>query len=109
MIGDETVTWLGDATFDAYGDPVTSAAEIDIPRCAVEPLPQAEQPERARTSNSIAYRIYTPAVPDGAVVAHRSRLRVRGVVCEVDGDPEWWDDPDPDLAGFTIACHVRRG
>ena len=110
MIGDEVITYLGDFGFDEYGDPIGGPpAEVEIGRCAIEQQPLAEQPERARSSNAIGYRIFTPAMPAGVTLTPRSLLRVRGVECEVDGSPEWWPDTDPDVTGWTISCHARQG
>jgi hypothetical protein len=76
---------------DPFGDPVGPAVpDLDIPGCAIAPRQAGEQIGQGRYAVTSGLTVYAPA---GADVLPSDRLRVRGVLYEVDGEPADWRSP----------------
>lgn len=113
MIG-ETVTRIR-APFmvdrDRYGNRVrdwAAADETDIEGCAVAPRQAGgvagEETSSGRQGVLVGMTVYTPP---GADVVATDRMRVRGQLFEVDGEPSDWRNPFTTLArGVEVA--LRR-
>jgi hypothetical protein len=89
----ETVTRLrAGTTTDPYsGEPTAdwaTATELDITTLApAEPRPSGEPLQDARNQVVSGYTLY---LPEGSDVTSADRMRVRGVVHNVLGDPAAW-------------------
>jgi hypothetical protein len=79
---------------DPYsGEPTVSwdtPTTVTVPGCGVEPRPSTEPVQDARNAIVSGFTLYLP--PDVAVSAG-SRVRVRGQVHEVLGEPAVWRSP----------------
>ena len=79
---------------DPYsGEPVVSwdtPTVVPVRGCGVEPRPSTEPVQDARNSVVSGFTLYLP--PDVAITAG-SRVRVRGLVHEVLGEPAAWRSP----------------
>ena len=113
----ETVTRLrASSTPDPYsGDDVqdwSAPAELAIPGVAVEPIvsrtESAVRPAEQRRLVEIDFRIY---VPDPAAdVTAADRVRVRGHVCRVVGEPAAWRSPFTGWApGLVVELTTTEG
>lgn len=79
---------------DPYSDTAVyddwdAATPVDVPDVLCEPRPTSEPVQDARNSVTSGWTLYLqtpPAVP----VTARNRVKVRGVVYEVDGEPTDW-------------------
>ena len=89
----ETVTRLraGTKTNPYSNEPVadwSTATELTITTLApAEPRPSSEPVQDARNAVVSGFTLY---LPEGADVTARDRMRVRGVVYDVLGDPALW-------------------
>lgn len=101
----ETVTRLrATTTGDRYGDDVADWSEpdeLEIDGCKVAPRESDEDHSSGRQAVIQGLTIYTP---DGADVLPSDRLRVRGVVHEVVGEPGVWTNP---WSGVTAGLELR--
>lgn len=98
-MGTETVTRLRGGRTQFGGDPTTDV-EADITGCLFDPGgPRGETQDRGDTV------VAQPALyaPLGADITATDRLRVRGVVYAVDGQPAEWLSPFP---GGPEGLHV---
>lgn len=93
----ETVTLLrpGTPTEDGYGNDVPgSNTETDIAGCVVAPrdgnATSGNEVVQARDQVISGFVVWLPA---GTDVRATDRMRVRGVVCEVDGESGHWRSP----------------
>lgn len=91
----ETVTRLrAGTTTDPYsGEPVedwSAPTELDVVSLFVEPRPSQEPVQDARNAVTSGFTVGLPA---GTDVTARDRLRVRGVVYRVLGEPADWRSP----------------
>jgi hypothetical protein len=68
----------------------STATEVTIDGVAVEPRPSQEPVQDARNAVVSGYTLYLPA---GAQIDAQARVRVRGEVYEVLGDPAAWRNP----------------
>lgn len=104
----ETVTRLrGTATEDRYGAQVvdwTDPAELAIAGCAVAPRDAEEDNAAGRQAVIRGFNVYAP---EGTSVLPTDRLRVRGEVHEVHGQPGVWVDPWSDVAA-GVEIRTRR-
>lgn len=93
---------------DPYsGEPVVSwdaPTTVQVPGCGVEPRPSSEPTADARNSVVSGFTLYLP--PDVAVTAG-SRVRVRGLVHEVLGEPAAWRSPYSGWAAGVVV-QTRR-
>lgn len=102
----------GIPVFDPYSDEVTDlswagAPEVDVPNVAVEPRPSSEPVQDARNSVVSGYTLY---MRTGVDITHADRVRVRGVVLEVDGDVADWRNPYTGTrAGIVVQTKVVNG
>ncbi len=95
----ETVTVIRPVGSDAFGDPLAGTpAEFDVPGCLFAPGSSHEAPFAASTVDTHG-TVYAPTATD---VKPTDRLRIRGTVYSVVGDPQDWGR----AAGVVIA--VRR-
>ncbi len=93
----ETVTVLrpGAPSRDAYGNDVPGPdVEIDIEGCAVAPrdgnATSGNEKTQARDQITSGFTVWPPP---GSDIQPTDRMRVRGVVCEVDGEAGQWQSP----------------
>ena len=92
---------------EATGSTWVGAPEIPIEFVAVEPRPSTEPTEDARNAVMSGYTLYPPA---GSDVTLADRVRVRGVVYEVEGDPADWVNPfTGDNPGMVIQAFTKAG
>lgn len=80
-------------TTDPYSNTVedwTTPTEVTLDGVAVEPRPSSEDNRDARNAVTSGFTLYCPA---GAVVTAKNRVRVRGDVYAVDGEPAEWRNP----------------
>lgn len=104
MIG-ETITRLRagsasnrvGASIDDWSDP----AELDIDGCAVAPRDADEENAGGRQTVIAGFNVYAPP---GADVLATDRLRVRGEIHEVIGEPGVWINP---FTGATPGVEIR--
>lgn len=104
----ETVTLLAPGTIaDPYSgdtaDDWTTLTETPIHGVAVEPRPSQEPVQDARNAVTSGYTLYVPA---GAQIAPRDRVRVRGEVYSILGEPAEWISP---FTGWTPGIVVQVG
>lgn len=99
----ETVTRLRDPSFlSAYSGQVSardpeSPAEVDITTLAPpEPRPSAEPAQNARNSVTEGWTLY---LPEDADVTPGDRMRVRGEVFDIAGEPAVWTSE-----GLVVQC-----
>lgn len=96
----KTVTRLRATTTVERGDVVlvwTSPSSLDITNCVFQPIP-SEEILRDRTNRDAVisrWRLYTPPLSD---ITEIDRVRVDGVVYEVDGFVQRWTGPTGSLA-----------
>jgi hypothetical protein len=109
----ETVTRLrGTEGTDAYGTPSiswASPAELDIPNTIVAPRMAAgdELARHGRQGVIVGLTIYPPS---GSDIGYRDRVRVRGAVYEVEGEPGDWRNPfTGDRPGMEVALRRVEG
>jgi hypothetical protein len=97
----ETVTVVRPTGRDAFGDPLPGTpAEHDIPGCLFAPGPSTE-------NNTAAQQVDTDATvyaPPGADVLATDRVRARGNLFDVVGDPQVWG-----RAGVVIVLRKVTG
>lgn len=92
----EPVTRLrGTPVLDPYSQEVTGLSwdgppELPIPGCGIEPRPSSEPTQDARNSVVSGYTVYADFDAD---VTPADRLRIRGVVYEIEGDIGEWANP----------------
>jgi hypothetical protein len=97
----ETVVVLRPPGKDRFGDPAAGdTAQFDLPGCLFAPGPSIERNTAANQVDSDA-TVYAPA---GSDVRAADRLRVRGVVYDVIGNPQDWG-----RAGVVIALRLVTG
>ncbi len=95
---EETVTVIRMAGRDAFGDPLPGTPpEFDLPGCLIAPGPSREMGLGAAGTDT-DMTIYAPAASD---VRATDRIRVRGRVFVVVGDPQDWGS-----SGMVVA--LRR-
>lgn len=68
----------------------TAADETDFPKCAVAPRTSEEPLEGRRVQVMDGLSVYGPKNMD---VTSRDRIRIDGVLYEVDGEPAHWESP----------------
>lgn len=90
----ETVTVLAPVTStDVYNnetDDWSVPVETTVEGVGVEPRPSSESHQDGRNATVSGFTLYCPA---GTVVTAKNRVRVRGDVYAVDGDPAVWVNP----------------
>jgi hypothetical protein len=86
--GTKTDPYSGEAREDW-----STATEVTHSGVAVEPRPSSEPVQDARNAVTSGFTLY--GLPDGAVTA-ANRVRVRGEVYEILGDPALWRSPFTD-------------
>jgi len=94
----ETVTLIRESPggVDAYGDPIASTfTEIPVADVKVAPRPSTEPTERGNEGVVIGWALYAPP---GTIAYYTDKVRVRGVVCNVEGEIADWP------MGVVINC-----
>lgn len=90
----ETVDVLSPATStDRYNNTAedwTTPTSTAIDGVAVEPRPSAEDHRDGRNAVTSGFTLYVPA---GSAITAKNRIRVRGDIYAVDGDPAEWRNP----------------
>lgn len=82
----ETVTVVRPGSRDKFGDETGPAVELAIAGCLFAPGPSAELHDAANQVDTDG-TVYAPA---GSDVRATDRLRIRGVLHQVVGDPQVW-------------------
>lgn len=90
----ETVVRVRDVTpeTDQYGDPIdpdTPGGEVEIPGCLVAMNRSIEPSEIGQAGAVTGWTVFAP---EGTDVKRTDQLRVRGVLCDVDGEVADWGD-----------------
>lgn len=92
---------------DPYSDePVadwSTPTEVAVTGVAVEPRPSQEPVQDARNAVTSGFTLYMPA---GAEIGPQSRVRVRGEVYDVLGEPAEWVNP---FTGWAPGIVVQVG
>lgn len=105
----ETVTVLaGTPVVDPYSGEETGTdwdapTSVDVTGVAVEPRPSGEPVQDARNAVTSGFTLYFPA---GSVVTAANRVRVRGHVYSVIGEPADWRSP---YTGWAPGIVVQVG
>ncbi len=87
MAGNETITVIRPPGLDRFGDPLPgTAAEFDVPGCLFAPGPSRELGFGTNQVDSDG-TVYAPV---GTEVHPADRVRVRGDVYSVVGEPQDW-------------------
>lgn len=109
MLGEEVVVLSAGTIENPYSgedEPGWSGTptETAVTALAVEPRPSGEPVQDARNAVVSGFTLY---LPTGTAVTAQNRVRVRGEVYEVIGDPARWRDP---FTGFEpgIVVQVQR-
>ncbi len=101
MAGSEIVTVIREPGPDAFGDPgAGAAATFDIPGCLFAPGPSRELGIGTNQVDTDA----TVYAPPGVDVLPTDKIRARGVVYTVVGDPQDWGS----AAGVVIPLRRFR-
>lgn len=88
----ESIFLLGVSGRDEYNDPIAApAGETEIPGCLVAPLQSTEPAVRGRYGVVVGWSVVLPS--DAPAIAHDARVRVRDVVCAVEGEVADWGEP----------------
>ena len=93
MLPGETVTVLtGTPVTDPYSGETTGISwdtptEVDVDNVLCEPRPSSEPVQDARNAVVSGFTLYLPA---GTAITSANRVRVRGTVFEVKGEPADW-------------------
>lgn len=88
---------------DPYGDPPEGgdAPELVIEGCLVAPAVSREPTERGRAGVVVGWTVVAPA---GTDVKFTDQLRVRGVLCDVEGEVgDWRSEPGGVVINVTRA------
>ena len=94
----ETVTLIRESPggTDDYGDPIASTpVEMDVANVKVAPRPSTEPTVRGDEGVVIGWALYAPP---GTIAYYTDKVRVRGVVCRVEGEIADWP------MGVVINC-----
>lgn len=94
----ETVTLIRESPggFDSNGDPIASTfTEIAIADVEVAPRALTQPTERGDEGVIVGWSLYAPP---GVIAYHTDQVRVRGVVCRVEGEVADWP------MGVVINC-----
>lgn len=87
------LAYLGDDVEDAHGNLVDAWAAqpgVAIPGCAFDPGSSDEPTEANRNAVTASPRLFCEP---GSVISAKDRIKVRGLVYEVIGDPADWRHP----------------
>lgn len=102
-----TVVRLRGKTLDKYGDPTGSDAEVELEGCAVAPRVSGDVDDRGRQGVVVGLSLYAP---HGTDLLHTDRVKVDGVVYEIDGEPGAWKSPFSGWeAGIEVALKRAAG
>ena len=107
----ETVTVLRmvETTTDRYGRPVQTWPEpgVDVDGCAVAPRTSTEPAQVGRQGVITGVTVYLPA---GTAIGPHDRVRARGVVYDVEGEPGDWRNPySGRTPGIEVALTRHEG
>lgn len=87
---------------DAYGDPIEGTTdELPVDGCLVAMIRSTEPTERGQAGAVTGWTVFAPA---GSVFARTDQLRIRGVLCDVDGEVADWGD-----AGVVVNAQRAEG
>jgi hypothetical protein len=92
-----------------FGNLVTSwDAPVSVPSAGVvQPVTTSKgNKSEGRRQVTTGYRIY---IPGEAPVTSRDRIVWKSLVLELDGDPEFWEDPDGSVHHTEVLTVVSRG
>lgn len=86
---------------DSRGQPVYTQQETELKGCVVTPRQESPQvggsQQQARDTVITGYTVYAPS---GSDFATTDRVRIRGEVCEITGEPgDWGRSPFTGTAG----------
>lgn len=90
---------------DAHGNPIESFADpVTIEGCAFDPGGSVETVSPGREVVVTSPRVFLPA---GTFITARSRVTVRGMLYQVEGDPAAWRSPFTGWEPGTVAVLGR--
>ena len=91
MVGAETVTFIRPAARDKFGDPIDGATDRETPSDGwlVAPGSSREQLDGQNSVDS-DLALYRTGPPGGEDILPKDRVRVRGALYEVIGEPAVW-------------------
>jgi hypothetical protein len=95
----ETVTIIHESPGgqDAYGDPIEpTPTETSVTDVKVAPRSSDEPDERGNEGVIVGWTLYAPV---GTTAEHDDKVRVRGEVCEIEGEIGVWP-----TKGVVINC-----
>lgn len=99
----ETLTIIGTASTDRFGDITDSGNDIDVPGCVVWPAGSTEQQTLSDTTTADLEAL----LPPDTAIARTSRVRYRGDDYDVDGEP--FDFTNPFTGGRPgVQVKLRR-
>lgn len=88
-LGGHTVDVIDPASKDRHGDPLPGdPAEVQVSGCSMQPAASVESLDGGDTVSS-AWDLF---LPPGVIITALHRVRWRGDLYEVDGEPRPWDD-----------------
>lgn len=102
----ETVVRVRDATpgEDKYGDPIdpaTPGGETDIPGCLVAMIRSTEPTDENQSGVVTGWTVFAPP---GTDFVRSDQVKIRGVLCDVDGEVADWGD-----AGVVVNAQRAEG
>jgi hypothetical protein len=98
VLGNHTVDLIAPRPKGLHGDPLpTDPDEVQVSGCYMQ---QASTVENTDGRNTVV-SVWDLFLPPGVTVTALHRVRWRGDLYEVDGDPTPWDD------GQSVAHHVE--
>jgi hypothetical protein len=91
MVGGETVTFVTPPPVDKWGDPIPDgiASEYDSEGWLVAPGASSEMHDGQNSVDS-DMALYRTGAPGDEVISVGDRVRVRGLMYEVQGEPAVW-------------------
>lgn len=90
-LGDQTITVVRPPKRGKNGDPLPgTGSEFDIEGCSVQPRQSTEATD-LRDTVTTGLVVFAPGRPD---ILETDRIRYRGNLYAVDGEPAFWDELD---------------
>lgn len=93
----------GERQTDAYGVLIMDSTDVTLAGCAVWPLSSSEVQQNNQRSRSA----YSVALPQGTTIDAQDRLTWRGMLYEVEGEPECFQSPLTGTQGPQVVTMYR--
>lgn len=92
---------------DEYGDPEGTGSDTTLDGCIVAPRTSVDVVERGRQGVVVGLTLYAPF---GTDLVHTDRVKVDGVLYDLDGEPGPWKSPFNGWeAGVEVALKRAAG